>query len=284
MKLRSAAACTLALLLATACSSSSGDGSGVDGGAEAADDDATRGSGAAQTSVHQTVAVADSMFDFDPTIDPTKTAEANAQAIAANTTKTAGGCAKVTVNGASLTVAFGPPPGCTLASGIVVSGSVTASVTKTDGTTTVALTFDTFVANGTSLGGKATFATTNGSTFATDVALTSGASTYTGKVTILGGSGTFTISGNIDAVQGSTTTAVTFASLSYRLGDCYPAGGSMTVTRASQTQKVTFDANTPTTGTVTVTVGRRSYPAQLPAYGNCPGQGWSTTSRDAGRG
>jgi hypothetical protein len=36
------------------------------------------------------------------------------------------------------------------------------------------------------------------------------------------------------------------------------------------TETITFDASTPSTGVVTVTIGKRATTTKLPAYGDCP--------------
>src|SRR5262245_16831015 len=97
-----------------------------------------RGS-SALSSVQQTVAIADSLFDFDPTIDPNLTAAQNAQAILANTNTNLNGCGSASISGTTVTVSFGAPPGCTLRTGVQVSGAVTAAVSRLGPVTTVAL-------------------------------------------------------------------------------------------------------------------------------------------------
>ena len=70
-------------------------------------------------------------------------------------------------------------------------------------------------------------------------------------------------------VSGDTMSTVTFANLVWNLGDCYPRGGTLTTRKGLITTVVTFDANTPATGLVKVTVGRKSATIALPAYGQC---------------
>jgi hypothetical protein len=232
--------------------------------------DSIRESGASTSSAHQTVVIADSLFDFDPTINPAATAEANATAVRDRVQSQLNGCGSVMLTGATVTVSFGAAPGCTLVNGVQASGSVSAAVTKVGATTTIALSFSSLVVNGKSLDGTASFATTTGSSFAVTAMLASGPDSLTANVTVTGASGSFTMSGTASGSRGGSNTAATFSNVTYRSGDCYPNGGAMTIMRGPVSLVVTFSGATATTGAVTVTQGRRSSTATLPAYGNCP--------------
>src|SRR5580658_467667 len=122
------------LSLALACSSSSSPVAGTTADDDAGAEDAGLSSGESFTfnvgggSVainEESTKLADSLFDFDPTIDPTKTVDQNATAIGANIQMNLGSsCGTVSVTGADVTVSFGAPPGCMLTNGVVVSGAI----------------------------------------------------------------------------------------------------------------------------------------------------------------
>lgn len=232
--------------------------------------DSVRESGTSTSSAHQTVVIADSLFDFDPTIDPAATAEANAMAVRDRVQSQLNACGSVMLSGTTVTVSFGAAPGCTLVNGVQASGSLTAGVSKMGATTTIALTFTNLVVNGKSLNGTASFATTTGTTFNVTAMLTSATDSLNANVTVTGASGSFTMSGTASGSRGGANTAATFTNVTYRSGDCYPNGGSMAITRGPVSLTVTFSAATANSGTVTVTQGRRSTSATLPAYGSCP--------------
>lgn len=226
--------------------------------------------------------VADSLFDFDPTLDASKTAAENALAIEARVRANLGstdggvpgdggltGCGSVSLSGTTVTVAYGPPPGCTLRTGGTISGTIAAGVAKSGSTITVSLTLTNVVANGVALSGTASFATGNGSTFTVNANVTSGSTTYTmTNLSVAGGTGTTTINGSV-TVSGDTTVSMSFNAVSWKVGDCYPSGGTLTTKKGLVTTVVTFTAATATTGTVTVQVGRKTSTQQLPAYGSC---------------
>jgi hypothetical protein len=221
----------------------------------------------------QLLSVADSMFSFDPTIDPTKSASANAASIAAKITAALGGCGTVKVSGATVTASFGAPPGCTLMSGVTVSGTVIAAVTTSGGTVTIALTLESLIAGGKALSGTASFATSNGTSFAVTTNLVSGTTTQTASLTVTGSSTAFVINGTASSIEGGVTTMFTFKSVVWQPGQCYPQAGSLEVAKGATTLTMTFSASTPSTGEVEVTAGKRSYPLTLPAYGSCGGDG-----------
>ncbi|MEI8254670.1 MAG: hypothetical protein WCJ30_03270, partial [Deltaproteobacteria bacterium] len=215
---------------------------------------------------------ADSLFDFDPTIDPRATAMANAQNIEFATRTRLNGCGAVALSGTTLTVSFSSS-WCVLRGGAQVAGSVTATVTKVGPQTLVALAFNQVTVNGRSLAGTATFATADGSTFTVTADLTSGSRTISipaSGLTVVGATSAMTLTGGLAVSDGTTSTAVTFSSLHYTLGQCYPDGGSVTLARGTVTETITFSARSATTGEVTVSRGRRTFVFTLPRYGSCP--------------
>lgn len=247
-----------------------GSDAGVPEGPNEEDRDQLRSASAAQSATTDMLATADSFFDFDPVLDPAKTAEANAQAVSATISTKAGACVTAMVSGATVTANFGAPPGCTLSNGLTLSGSVSLAVTKASGALTVAMTFTSFTVDGTSLTGTASFLTSNGSTFQVTANLVAGGNTVTANVSVTGQPAAFLLDGTTSITEGGKVTKLDFAKVSAAAGQCYAKGGAMTVTKGSLVSTVTFDAQTPSTGKVKVTQGRRSYTATLPAYGKCP--------------
>lgn len=246
-------------------------------GPTAEDKDQLDSAGAAQSATTGMLALADSFFDFDPVLDPTKTAEANAQAVGATITTKLAGCGAVTVSGTTVTANFGAPPGCTLSTGLQVSGAVSLAVTKTGTTLNVALTFTQLVVDGTALAGTASFTTSNGSTFQVTANLTTGAGAAVVNLTVVGQPASFVLDGTTALTEGGRSTTLTFTQLHAAAGQCYADRGAMGVVKGSLTSSVAFNAQTPSTGVVQVTQGRRTFPATLPAYGSCP------RSPDAGK-
>ncbi len=230
-----------------------------------------RGSSGIVSAQHALI-IADSLFEFDPTIDPRATAQANAQNIEFTTRTRLNGCGAVTLSGTTLTVNFSAS-WCALRGGAQVAGSLTATVTQVGPQTQVALTFNQVTVNGRALAGTATFATADGSTFTVTAELTSGTHSISipaSGLTVVGTATGMTLTGNIIVSDGATSTAVTFTSVHYTLGQCYPDGGSVTLARGIVTETLTFTASSATTGQVTVRRGGRSFVFTLPAYGNCP--------------
>jgi len=278
------------LTLATACSSSSGGASptgtsdsGTPADSEMTADGATDDAGLSadeQTTFtmgghslafsQEATTLADSLFDFDPTINPSATPSANATSIGQNIQANLGTCGTVTVSGATVSVNFGSPPGCTLKTGAVVSGSVSLSVSKSGGTTSVALTTPGVVVNGEPLDGTASFATSNGSTFTVTLDLTSGTKSDNSSLTVDGSQGSLTISGSATIVEAGITSSVTFTNVNHVEGECYATAGSMTVKTGILTETLTFLSTTPMTGLVDVATGKKATTTTLPAYGDCP--------------
>lgn len=275
---RTFAALLLSFTAACASSSTPADATSLSG-----DEETTFGtSGGTLSSNQETVSLADSLFDFDPTIDPAATPDANAAAVGANTKTNLGTCGSVTVAGATVAVDFGAPPGCTLANGAVVSGKVSVAVSKSGTTTSLALTLTDVVVNGTTVAGQATFATSNGSTFTVTSSLAGATKSETSNLTVVGAASSFTISGTAQVTDSGTTSSVVFKDVVHAKGECYAHSGSMTVTKGLLTETVTFTSNTPQTGQVTVQIGKKTSISTLPAYGSCPSGGSSTSDSGTG--
>ncbi|MCG3173985.1 MAG: hypothetical protein GMKNLPBB_02202 [Myxococcota bacterium] len=227
------------------------------------------------SSIMATMAVADSFFAFDPTLDTSKTAEENAAAIQQTITVESKSCAKVSLNGTSVTADFGS--GCTLANGMQVAGAATASVGKEGSTITVKLILNGFHVNGKSATGTLVFTTTNGSDFTVQADMTFSGDKVSGTLTIKGANGSFTANGSLSATQAGVPLTIAINNVVWSKGKCYPEAGSVSVTSGRVTITYTFSAQTADTGVVTVTQGRSTNTDTLPAYGSCP-----VSSADAG--
>jgi hypothetical protein len=216
--------------------------------------------------------LADSLFEFDPTIDPTKTAAQNAAAIQTQAKLQLGTCGTVSLSGTTVTVAFGAAPGCTLVNGTVASGSATLAVSASGSTTTIAMTFTSLVVNGKDLNGNLSFATTTGTTFAVTGSLTSSMNTATFDLTVTGTATAMTIDGTSSAMKSGATasTTLTFTAVKLIHKDCYPSSGSIKLSKGLLNETLTFLSTTPTTGQAQLKVGLKTSTVTLPAYGKCP--------------
>jgi len=132
-----------------------------------------------------------------------------------------------------------------------------------------ALTFTNVTLGGTPLSGTATFSTTDTTSFTLDANLTGSTTTFvvTG-FSVAGSSGAVTFGGSV-AISGDASTSISFGSVLWKDGDCYPSSGAITVQKGAISESIAFSATTPTTGQVVVTVGKKSVPVSLPAYGSC---------------
>ncbi len=223
----------------------------------------------------QLTALTDKLFKFDPTIDTAQTALQNAQNVVTEIQKNLGAagdggtaCGSVSLMGTTVTASFGAPPGCTLGN-LTVSGTIAISVNKIASSITLAVTFTSVTVNGELLSGMATFATSNGTTFTLNANVTWQKTTYIATgFTVTGAVGSITLDGAL-SVMGDAATSLTFAGVLWKQGDCYPSAGTLTIKKATLTETITFSAASATTGQVTVTIGKKTVPGQLPAYGKC---------------
>jgi hypothetical protein len=213
--------------------------------------------------------ISDELFNFDPTIDVTKSSMENAMAIRA--TADALGCGTVLLDAAMVLVDFGAAPGCTLKNGTQVSGTASLAVLGQSGTITVSVSFFDVVVNGVDLTGSAEFTTTTGNTFTVTFNLMSKGAKVMGTVMVVGAPGNMTIDGMVTQQKGGgAATSATFTGVQWKKGDCYPSSGALAISRGRVSQTATFSATTPSTGKVEVKVGTKTTTVTLPAYGTCP--------------
>ncbi len=208
---------------------------------------------------------------FDPVIDPTKTAAENAQAIV-DQAKATSACIQTNLTGATATLTYPPPAGCTI-QGVTVIGTFSMSVTKDASGVTVDVTFTNLSVNGTTVNGSVKLVTSSGTTFTVTPNLTSGSKSISGSLSVTGGSGYFTIAGTLTTRAGDASTTATLTNIKWTTGACYPEAGTASFkssSKLSPTITVTFLSTTPQDGKVSVTKGKVPSTESLPAYASCP--------------
>ncbi len=234
--------------------------------------------GSAATTVAAAKAVSSLFVQEDPTLDITKTAGQNADAVALQLRASACATANVThsLGMTTVSVDFGAG-GCMVNNVGTVSGAVSATVSKQGGSISVALTFTTLDVNGTTLDGTFSVATSDDTSFTATADLTDGAThvTFNGIAVLDSGGGGVTLSGT----GLHQTVSYTASGVHHSFKGCYADAGSLTFTESATakngksvmvTDVVTFDSSTPSTGKVSVSVNGTATPETLPAYGSCP--------------
>jgi hypothetical protein len=234
-----------------------------------------------QSAVQALAVAADSLFSFDPTVDPTQSSATNADRIFHNIRDNLGstdggfpddagttGCGTVSLTGTTVSVDFGT--GCTLRSGATISGSASVGVAVASGTATLTLTFTQLDVNGRVIDGTGTWSTSNGSTFTATVNISAGGTTYSASgFTITGTAGTITLDGTLTVTAGDASTTMVLTGVMWNRGDCYPSSGTVKATRGLISTTTTFTSASATSGKVSVKVGAKTVTICLPAYGTC---------------
>ena len=239
-------------------------GGGDDLTADERGDVALHGDG--QIAVQQALLAVDQTMAIDSTLDVAKTAVENAQAIQQRAQE-GGACVTASVTGATVIVDFGAS--CDVR-GTTIAGSMSLTVTKTGGTITVAVSFMDLVVDGEALTGGVSLMTTGNGSYQVTLDLTSGDRSATGTLTVNGAPTTLTMSGSLATSQGAASTSASAADVVYVLGDCYPSGGTMTLSGGRLAGTIAFLPTTPMDGRVQVSTERLTTTMALPAYGSCP--------------
>lgn len=235
------------------------------------DHDAYSQNSASLVTTESALELSDDVIGFDPVLVRGNTADQNAMDVETHTRASLTGCGTVTRTGAMLTVDFGSA-GCTTPSGHVVSGSIGVLIGANAGEATAALTFTSFVLDGTALSGTLGFRT-SATTLGVSIDLTSGTSattTLSGSLTIIATSGAFGLDGVLTSTRASTQTTIAITSLRWTRGECYPGEGSIDATTGRIEQTMTFTSSTAMTGIVEVSEGPITTTQMLPPYGSCP--------------
>ncbi len=240
----------------------------TDGGLSLDEQDATNRAGRGSNTIQSLADITDSVFNFDPTLDPTKDAAQNATAVQGQAMVALNGCGSATLSGTTVTVDFGM--GCTLKNGTVASGSISVGVTQSGTMISLAVTMTMLKVNGQSLDGTLTMNTSNATSFTTIGSVTTSDGTFNANLTLSGTATSIGISGTLEESSGTVKSGYTFTFVVWNRADCYPNSGAVKIQRGAVMSTITFDAMTATTGKVTVATGRVTVPGQLPAYGSCP--------------
>lgn len=234
-----------------------------------------RRAGEGANALTQALIAVDALFEFDPTLNASHTNAMNAMAIESHV-GTSAACATVTRNDAMVTVDFGSSPGCTVASGAVITGSVDVALTGGEGTIEAIVAFTGVIVNDTALDGTIVFTSTDATTFTLNGSISGGTVGSVGHsltfsdLTVTGSPGAMSITGSMTVTRDEFDATLTFSSVIYSLGTCYPSGGTLVIERGPATQTITFGASTPSTGVVTMQQGPRTTMPTLPEYGTCP--------------
>jgi hypothetical protein len=215
---------------------------------------------------HQALTAIDQTMEIDPTLDVTKTPEQNAVAIQQRAAE-GGTCVDASVSGATATIIFAA--GCDVR-GTAISGQLSLTVQKTAGTITVTANFAALEVGGVPLDGSAKLMTAGDGSYQVTFDLTSGDSTVGGQIALEGAPGQVTLSGTLTSGGTSRSSSTELDNVVYVIGDCYPAGGALTIVTDVFNGTITFLATTPQDGVVAIQRDRRTTTAPLPAYGSCP--------------
>ncbi|MFO0551524.1 MAG: hypothetical protein U0271_24265 [Polyangiaceae bacterium] len=237
----------------------------------AAADDGSDGADAVQAYLGFT----DQLFNYDPDLDATGTAQGNADKIRSNVE--AGATCVTVTSPAQGTVDFDFGAGCTFGA-YEVSGalSVVVAIDNTDPNArkiTVGLEMTALTINGLTIDGAASFTTSNG--FKLDVVLDLETATkrVATQLTVTGAAGSFTIDGTATREEGSDTIALTYDGVKVEKAACWPSDGTVQVDTGAVSETLAFDADTATTGQATLTFAAGNKDVStcyaLPDHGEC---------------
>ncbi len=220
--------------------------------------------------------LAGSYFDFGSTFDLALTDVQLAALLGATVERNLGGCGHVTVRELDVIVDFSAAPGCALATGLVVTGRVVATVSKLccfqgAGFMLVSLPLDGVTVDGRALSGTYTLRAPD----TTRIALASAGAGIDGLLDVVGSTETLALSTR--AMTTDRTMPVTrleLRSVVWRRGDCYPSTGTAVIERGESSQTLGLTDATATSGIAGLTIGAATSEVELPAYGACPPAGF----------
>lgn len=179
-------------------------------------------------------------------------------------------CVTTSLSQAGLRVDFGS--GCTVGAH-TYAGAYTINVSTMTGAM-VSVTFDAFAVGGAIYDGDLSLAVVTGAADAhIDVTVTESGDVRDVELdgTVLVVNGEITIDGTGRYVDASREVRITAVGVHSVLGACYADSGTIAVQSQGMPEAtVRFDADTPSTGIVTVTVGRVSTSQRLPPTVRCP--------------
>jgi len=162
-------------------------------------------------------------------------------------------------------------PGCMInEAGVKVTGHLEITVAVSDNVVTVTFTFVSLAIYGyPNLTGTGTVTAAGSGEYGFAVDMTSPVEfSFSGSITKTGD--TVTMSGTGEYTKEGKTWTVTAANVTWKVGDCYPSSGSVSLKTGPATETITFDEQTPSTGKVTITIAGKSGTMTLEPYGECP--------------
>lgn len=155
--------------------------------------------------------------------------------------------------------------------GANVEGVIKVSVSASSGkvAVTLVMTNVTFDSQG-PLNGTASVAYSDGSTYAVTINTTTASATFNFSGSYALANKVATISGSGDYTKNAVVYTFTLNGVTWKIGDCYPNGGSVEIKINRLTETLTFNSQTPTSGKANLTIGRKTQEVTLLAYGQCP--------------
>ncbi|MBI5528362.1 MAG: hypothetical protein HY897_18685 [Deltaproteobacteria bacterium] len=162
-------------------------------------------------------------------------------------------------------------PGCMVdEAGVKVTGHLEITVAVADEAVTVTFAFVNLAIYGyPNLTGTGTVTAGGSGVYEFAVDMTSPVEfSFSGSVKKIGD--TVTVSGAGEYTKEGKTWTVAAANVTWKAGDCYPSGGTVSLKTGPVAETITFDEQTPTTGEVTITIAGKSGTMTLEPYGECP--------------
>ncbi len=207
-------------------------------------------------------------------LDASKTAKENAEAVKASIIKSVSNASCLTITAGATEVEFTAVfnSSCKIVqAGINVEGTIKVSVTAAGGKVTVTLQMTNVALDGQGpLNGTASASYSGGATYSVTVNTTTSSAVFNFAGSYVLSNKTATINGTGDYTKNAVIYAFTLNNVTWKVGDCYPNGGSVEIRINRLTETLAFNAQTPATGKATLTVGRKSQEVTLLAYGSCP--------------
>lgn len=207
-------------------------------------------------------------------LDPSKTAKENADAVKAALKNSVGNATCLTITAGATEVEFTAVfiSSCKIVqAGVNVEGTIKVSVAVAGNNVTATLQLTNVTLDGqgplngtasVSYSGSATYSVAINTTTSSAVFNFAGSYALTNKIATINGTGDYT--------KNAVMYAFTLNNVTWKVGECYPNGGSVEIKINRLTETLAFNAQTPTTGKATLTVGRKSQEVTLLAYGSCP--------------
>ena len=179
-------------------------------------------------------------------------------------------CATVSLDGSTVTLGFGPAPGCELPSGAQLEGSLEATFSAGSSGIAATLVLHGLAMDDRTVDGSLVLQAGGEGELTVAVDLEAGGGSIDGFLLAEVAGETVTVDGELEVASEESTTLVSATAVVYTAGDCYPSGGVVVVTRPPVQLTFEMDHDTTETGEVVVSVGRRDETLTLPPHGDCP--------------